>query len=256
VCPGSKTPLFSSHLLTGDRVVETGASTALIIEDDVDWDVRLRTVLDDFATASRSLHNLTSPGPTNFRDLPPTQIVNSPYGEQWDVLWLGHCGMFLARSGALIIKDNDETVPKLQYLKSFEDWSPSPLTPYPPHSRMFMQQATDPSCSFAYAVSQKAARAVLHDIGIRRLTGPFDNMLRGWCVGLDSSEAHACYGVLPQLFDHYRREGKTDGDSDINAHGGGVREKAQTLNIRWSTRLNMERLLHGETEFDDQWPDA
>jgi hypothetical protein len=31
--------------------------------------------------------------------------------------------------------------------------------------------------------------------------------------------------------------------------------KASTEMIRWSARLNIARLLRGETDFDDQFPD-
>lgn len=62
--------------------------------------------------------------------------------------------------------------------------------------------------------------------------------------------------MLPQLFDHHRRKGPKSRDSDIEDHGAEYREKAETLNIRWSVRMNMGRLLKGETEYEDQWPDT
>ncbi|KIW72024.1 hypothetical protein PV04_00248 [Phialophora macrospora] len=246
---------WRAHMNAIRRVVETGASTALIIEDDVDWDVRLRTSLDHFATASRSLHTLDSSDKINFRDLPPTQVTHSPYGEGWDVLWLGHCGMNIPGRAGLVVMENDETVPEVQYLKSFEEAAWSPLSAYPQHTRVFMQQ-TEGTCSLAYAVSQTGARGILNDLGLNRLTGPFDNMLRGWCAGLEGSSGHLCFGVLPQLFDHFRREGSTESDSDISAPSSPYRDKARTLNIRWSVRLNMNKILRGDTNYDDQWPDS
>lgn len=60
--------------------------------------------------------------------------------------------------------------------------------------------------------------------------------------------------MLPQFFEHHRRAGSTKHDSDINDNEG-FREKAETKNIRWSVQLNMERLVKGETEIVDQWPD-
>lgn len=38
--------------------------------------------------------------------------------------------------------------------------------------------------------------------------------------------------------------------------GGDYRDEPETLNIRWSVRMNMERILKGETEWEDQWPDT
>jgi hypothetical protein len=94
----------------------------------------------------------------------------------------------------LVIMENDETVPEVKYLKSFEEAALSPMSAYPQHTRIFMQQ-TEGTCSLAYAVSQTGARGILNDLGINRLTGPFDNMLRGWCAGLEGSSGHLCFGV-------------------------------------------------------------
>ncbi|RMZ79024.1 hypothetical protein DV737_g3558, partial [Chaetothyriales sp. CBS 132003] len=196
---------WRAHINAIRRVVETGASTALIIEDDVDWDIRLRDILDNFATASRSLNNLSTSEKVAFRDLPAVEIHGSPYGNDWDVLWLGHCGMELPHSGGLVIMEGDDTVPEVRYLKSFEVTAPSPLKPYPQHTRVF-SKVGDATCSLAYAVSQKGARALLNDLGLNRLVSPFDNALRNWCTGPQAERgAHVCFGVLPQLFDHYRR---------------------------------------------------
>jgi len=51
------------------------------IEDDADWDVALKNQLLDIARGSRFLSNQTD------------ATSHSPYGDGWDVLWLGHCGM-------------------------------------------------------------------------------------------------------------------------------------------------------------------
>jgi hypothetical protein len=68
-------------------------------------------------------------------------------------------------------------------------------------------------------------------------------------------EPHNCLGVLPQLFDHHRRRGPKSIDSDISAANGDCRDSAFTLNIRWSVRMNMKKLLNGDTRYDDQYPD-
>ncbi|OJD33873.1 glycosyltransferase family 25 protein [Diplodia corticola] len=55
-------------------------SSALILEDDADWDVRVHRQAGWVAEAVR---NLT---------VPRTETREWPWGEDWDVLWLGHCG--------------------------------------------------------------------------------------------------------------------------------------------------------------------
>ena len=61
-------------------------------------------------------------------------------------------------------------------------------------------------------------------------------------------------GVSPTLFDSHRTAGPTSKDSDIG-NGTGNRKKAMTANIRLSTRINVERLLVGRTDYEDQYPD-
>lgn len=86
------------------------------MEDDGDWDVRIRDQLQDFALSSHALTqplagtkhggyaDITYPKPPDtlpssvpdleFDRLPVTVApASSPYGDEWDVLWLGHCGM-------------------------------------------------------------------------------------------------------------------------------------------------------------------
>lgn len=109
-------------------MVRRNLSSALILEDDADWDVRLRNQLQDFALSSRTLTqplarseqgryaDVTYPHPSDtspssveditFDSRPRTVVpVTSPYGDEWDVLWLGHCGMhFPFNDGKLIPK--------------------------------------------------------------------------------------------------------------------------------------------------------
>ncbi|KAL1626911.1 hypothetical protein SLS54_002449 [Diplodia seriata] len=55
-------------------------SSALIVEDDADWDVRVH---DQAGWVAEAVRNLT---------VPRTETREWPWGEDWDVLWLGHCG--------------------------------------------------------------------------------------------------------------------------------------------------------------------
>ena len=108
---------FASIILTDTRVVSRNLTSALILEDDVDWDVRLKSQLRTFAEAVRALSQPVSRAvlsayadpsyptsnavqgsldPTLFyiNDLPVTVAPTvSPYGDNWDVLHIGHCGM-------------------------------------------------------------------------------------------------------------------------------------------------------------------
>ncbi|MCJ1248345.1 hypothetical protein MMC30_005562 [Trapelia coarctata] len=249
---------WRAHLNAIADVVHNNYTSALIVEDDVDWDVRLKTLLKDFALSSQALTQ--SPTDVAFHNLPLLPLPRiSPYGDDWDLLWLGHCGMALPTTGAKAVHYNDSSVPEPQYLHSYMMSDPTPLGEYPSHTRIVMREVSDPVCSLAYAVSQSGARKILYTLGLKTFDGPFDLMLRAWCEGLNGNESNGrqvCLGVLPQLFDHHRRKGPKNWDSDIEDHGAEYREKPETLNIRWSVRMNMERILRGATEYEDQWPDT
>lgn len=231
-------------------------TSALIVEDDVDWDVRLRLSLRDFALSAHALLQAPKPVNLNFDHLPPTPVPkDSPYGDGWDVLWLGHCGMKLPTEGGLVVHENDVTVPETQYLRSWDVNEPTPLDGYSRHTRVVMNQK-EGTCSLAYAVTQSGARRILYSLGLRRLDDAFDLMLRSWCEGTDGEEPHICLGVLPQLFDHHRRKGPGNIDSDISEPNAEYRQTAYTNNIRWSVRMNMNKILRGDTNYDDQFPDT
>jgi hypothetical protein len=226
------------------------------MEDDIDWDVRVKDILREYALSSNGLLKLNNGSTISFDQLltnPETKT--SPYGDGWDVLWLGHCGMRLKTGESRVIHANDITVPESQYLRSWDINEETPLLIYPNHTRISMP-LSDGVCSLAYAVSQEGARSILNSIGLEKLDNAFDIMLRDFCVGGGERESHRCLGVLPQIFDHHRRKGSGSGDSDIEDHSDTTREKAETLNIRWSVRMNMARILRGETTYEDQYPDT
>lgn len=83
------TPPFGSakawlaHLHLLEHVISLGLETVLIMEDDVDWDVDLR---------SRQMELVVN-NVRNFTGVRSDDLLTiSPYGDAWDVLWLGHCG--------------------------------------------------------------------------------------------------------------------------------------------------------------------
>ncbi|KAL9107369.1 MAG: hypothetical protein Q9227_007734 [Pyrenula ochraceoflavens] len=95
-------------------VVEDDLETALIMEDDVDWDISIKQQLFDYALTVRALtqppiaksengsssnhlledpessdhSSYNTPGTLNITSLPPTiPPQHSPYGDNWDILW-------------------------------------------------------------------------------------------------------------------------------------------------------------------------
>ncbi|KFG79613.1 hypothetical protein MANI_029708 [Metarhizium anisopliae] len=273
---------WRAHMNAIHDVVRRNLSSALIMEDDVDWDVRIREQLHDFAVSSRALTqplrhqpgqyaDPTYPNPVegspkkvpdmNFHSLPDTvQPIMSPYGDNWDVLWLGHCGMhFVFEHSNLIakgrvVKENDVSVPPKKNLWSIN--KPFSLVEeYPAHTRV-VHHAQEGVCSLAYAVSQRGAQKMLREIALKPATDAFDILLRFYCEGTHGRTKQECLSVNPSLFSHHRPVGPIGASSDIGDHGEGYRHEASTDMVRFSVRLNAEVILNGSTNYIDQFPDS
>ena len=100
------------------------------MEDDVDWDVRLKEILREYALSSRALLKVAPDSTIAFESLSPNMVtgpMTSPYGDDCDVLWLGHCGSGLKAGDSRVIHANDVTVPETQYLHSWISEATTPL---------------------------------------------------------------------------------------------------------------------------------
>ncbi|KAL8641458.1 MAG: hypothetical protein Q9226_008633, partial [Calogaya cf. arnoldii] len=84
-------------------MVRERIQTAIVFEDDADWDVSFKDQLAEFAMGSRYISDtMTSP--------------RSPYGDDWDLLWLGHCSAQQdAQDGRRLVIENDDTVPPMAH---------------------------------------------------------------------------------------------------------------------------------------------
>lgn len=249
---------WRGHMNAIRRIVEEDLESALIVEDDVDWDVRLRSQLEDIAMGSRML-------------LESKHNPSSPYGDGWDVFWIGHCGepfpeyldenknkpdthagiQYMKRRYAI---ENDITVPPPEKTTGMIDFNAYPYT-------RFVHISAAPICSFAYALSQSGARKVLFDLSVDHLTGAFDNALADLCrrsvssVGEDGPNNDRgldtkCISVTPPVFFHHKAKGAISGDSDINEiSSNDIRQKGTTENIMWSARNNIyNMIMNGEME--------
>lgn len=244
------------------RIIEEDLELALIMEDDMDWDVRLRWQLEDIAKGARAV-------------LGSESNPSSPYGDGWDVLWVGHCGEpfpeFLEEN-----KNKPSDHPGIQYMKTARYAIKNDVTVPPPEKTTglidfhafpytrFVHISAAPICTFAYALSQAGARKVLFDLSVDHLTGAFDNALAHLCqrsvsaVGVEDSGKNwglnaKCISVTPPMFFHHKARGLVSGDSDIQSIGSeDVRVKGTTENIMWSARNNIRNMIMG-TEIESQF---
>ena len=248
-----------SHLNAARKIVQEGLGSALIFEDDADWDINLKAQLEHFAEGRRQLaasteaNNATTGAAINqgLRE----RNSGSPYGDDWDMLWLGHCGLSPRdEDKRRFVISNDATVPPFAHRFNVAP-TPRDIVEQDEHTRMIFE-ASSGTCLFAYALSQQGARKMLYHLG-----------LHGEAIMVDTKMAEMCgnpqykfrsFGVFPQLVDSIR-VGATNEESDISGLDPGLMRKSPnphryTFNIKHSVRLNAERLLVGEQAIS-QWPE-
>lgn len=217
-------------------IVEEGYSSALIFEDDADWDIRIKSQLADFALGTRYFLGNASDAATS-----------SPYGDGWDLLWVGLCHDFRPKDDDRVyVINNDLSVPKIDKLRIN---NPEMMKEFPDHTRI-IHVAGAPICTYAYALSLAGARKVLWALSVKELQGIFDNALAWWC----RDKGGMCVSANPPYFQAHQFAGGAGKGSDINPGVPELKE-GKTINIRWSTKLNIEKLLRGETDYHDQFPD-
>lgn len=231
-----------SDTLGPNRIVRENISTALIMEDDADWDVRLKPSLTDFARGARYIQSI-----------PPNASLFSPYGDDWDVLWIGHCGeTFPENDDRVFVIPDDPSVPSPRHIGY-----PLLAERYANHTRV-VHRANGPICLYGYALSQRGAQRMLWGLSVKQLRGFVDNELAGFCSGNTGLDV-TCVSSQPTYIRTHRAAGSMTKDSDNvgpEALSKEVRETGETVDVRWSVRMNMEKLLKGETEgFEDQFPD-
>lgn len=218
-------------------VIQNKLGSAFIMEDDADWDIRLLSQMPELAKGVRTLS-----------DIPLDEPQHSAYGDDWDVIWPGHCGEVLPEhDDRRYIIENDETVapkahqPSLHGLKTM------------PEGTRWVHKAGAPICSFGYAVSYRGAEKILMALAVKGAGSlAIDNALAYLCR--DGYLDMKCYSIEPQLFHHHRPAGPISKDSDINSPDPAkVREKGFTETIVLSARLNMEKIITGSTEWVTQW---
>lgn len=92
-------------------------TSALIMEDDADWDVCLKQQMQVFAQAARAftqparragitakmLSKTKKSAELSISQLPTIPRSHAtPFGDNWDILWLGHCGTDFPSSSTIV----------------------------------------------------------------------------------------------------------------------------------------------------------
>jgi len=161
-------------------MVASDLETALILEDDVDWDVSIK---DQMRRVSNAVREFTL---TDAED-------RTPYGNAWDLLWIGHCGEPTNNdTRRLEFADPTAALPE-----DYIGWSRRYMGGITPGKRS-VQRGVHTVCSFGIALSRRGAVKVLKWAG-KGENEAYDIRLQQGCKSKDLS----CLTVNPELMHHY-----------------------------------------------------
>jgi hypothetical protein len=262
---------WRSHLNIWREMVNKGIESALIIEDDADWDVRIVQQMQQFAVAAKEFLNKKEIRPP--KNAASAAMLDSPYGEDWEILFPGHCGGMVhpdpnIRNIHTLIR-NDTTMPPTWDMHDLTIWLDREQfldTPCYTHagrdapgrtcdqpripSDARIVQLGSPMCTMGYAISQKGARHFLATSGgvsLLDANNPVDQKLMEVCRGEhdhDDSKVR-CVSVSPPYIESHRPRGIKSAESDIIAFGSELREDGVSQGLVLSAKINIKNLVAG-----------
>jgi GR25 family glycosyltransferase involved in LPS biosynthesis len=237
--------VWRAHMNVYQDMVQNRIQTALILEDDADWDVLLRHQMVEFARGTRAIQSATLP-------------MRSPYGDNWDLLALGHIGVNNKpnKDQKYWVTPNDPTV----IAESRRTWSRKPDVSTPKlggdHTRIVLEVSKFTGAA-AYALSLRGAATLLYDQSMLPNAQAIDVAMLALCRH-DPYGTPFCLGAYPMIFGRYRAIGPESKDSDRRASSnelepgtGGFQSGKERLQPEseftvFSTSLNIWRLMKGE----------
>lgn len=204
------------------------------MEDDSDWDVNIKIQLQTFALGVRALQGTT--------ETPST----SPYGDDWDILWLGHCGIECKTDLPFYQTPHDPTIPEPRHFLPY--WRDPPPIERPDHARLTCT-AKDGVCTNMYAVSYNGAQRILAALSVNPsglaeeidIGAQFDVSLGRMC----GNGYLRCFAPYPSLTGAFRPAGSAGKVSDIHDEKGEAVGFA-SWGVLYSTMLNVKQILNRE----------
>ena len=186
----------------------------------MDWDVEIRRQTPGIAAGVRKLTK-------------QKERMGLPYGDAWDIMWLGHCSdpPPFPDEGKIIYFADNTTAP----ISSYRGLNPRVKDVLQDNQRA-VHYSINPVCTFGYAVSHSGARKLLAHASLGQ-GGAFDLMLMHAC----KDKVLKCVSVNPEVFDPYNTaEGGTSevraGDSGLEFDKEAGKGMGHTDNILRSAR--------------------
>ncbi|KAI0452494.1 hypothetical protein F5B21DRAFT_483204 [Xylaria acuta] len=231
--PG-ETQCWLGHINVWSHAVEHNWTTLLVLEDDVDWDISIKQQLALVAPAIRKITKST------------IYSTEQPYGDAWDLLWVGHCGDFIPPN---TISLRDESLPVDLNVKYRENDGRFTVLTTEPQQRLVHMTAT-PMCTYAYALTGDAARTLYLYSKNWAFKGVITKDLAHWC----QAGFLKCVTINPELFHHHKKAGMLTSEiAIVEGWPTNVWNVDFTANIKHSARCNSRspKLVSCIDEFGD-----
>ena len=227
-------------------MVQDKIQTALIMEDDADWDVMLKAQMLEIARGARHVQNSLNP-------------KNSPYGDEWDALFVGHCGTnnridgdYQEVNSRYWVINNDPTVIPPQHGVGVRSPNQSPLAISElDNSTRIIFSPYKVTCLQAYGVTLDGAARILYDQAFRPHATVIDI---AWSQMCKFRRLRMPIAVHPPIMGQHRPPGDGSKDSDRTLHKTAPRKVGYSENVNFPMRLNIESFMYGKDPIKSQYP--
>ncbi|KAK9322268.1 hypothetical protein V1517DRAFT_323911 [Lipomyces orientalis] len=246
---------WRSHMNAFKYIIDNKIETALILEDDVDWDINVKAQLTSFAQGLRSSRLR--------RPFTEEELERAPYGLDWDTMHIApsKANMAPAPRNKAFVKYNDPyrakdsvanngcTGPQGWFcwddIMAFTNLNETQRTIYPSYESVGLS---------AIAVSYRGAQRLLYYLSYKELVDTLDysiadllrkGALRGWTV-------------TPPLMSEWKTHGKSD--SDLKKVGSNNPEdkpgnmNGRSAGVAHSARKALTENLEGEDYWKNEAP--
>ena len=221
-----------SEANAGKSIAGNNITSALMIESDNDWDPRIKSQLTNFSEAAVPTTNFVDiSGDLRASSIDKT-INASPYGNDWDMLWLRTCGA----QGDIFYASKDTTA--TPYLEEHQIRTEQlGVKEFGPGERLLhthlVTNVHNALCLHAYAVSLRGARKMV------KLAEEANSMMDLYIGRKCGDRSLKCIATYPHVFS--MAEGKSSmGDvSVLGTEGTGGKT------LQYSKRVNAKYIQEG-----------